>query len=162
MLYPEGIMKCRDCFVEYARERFLFTKPMSEQRERVSFLIRKNEWIKAVQRHSVTSGEIKKYVFFLHRLSVIGHKTSSNAKRKRAGRKRSGRRRAEENDLPLSPSPHRKHYHYTRLTFDLAMASANSFWFIPHKLGTTALHFLWQFMLQTWKQKLLIQLEIAN
>ena len=39
------------------------------------------------------------------------------------------------------------------LTLAFAMASANSFWFTPHRLGTTALHFLWQFILQSTKRK---------
>lgn len=144
--------------MENAREWYLFSKRMSERSERVSFQIRKNELIKTVQRHWVASGKIKK-IIFLHRLSVIGHEMSSDAEK--LEEKRSERGRAEGSDLPISPSYHKKHYHFPRLTFDWAMASANSFWFIPHKLGTTALHFLWQFMLHARKQKL-IQLEIEN
>lgn len=40
------------------------------------------------------------------------------------------------------------------LTFALAIASANIFWFIPQSFGTFDWHFLWQFMLHARRKKL--------
>lgn len=48
------------------------------------------------------------------------------------------------------------------LTFALAMASANIFWFIPHRFGTTDLHFLWQFMLHARNEKLKLGKSLNN
>ena len=112
-LYHEGIAKFRDHFMENVHEWYLLTKRMSERSERVSFQIRKNEWIKTVQRQSATSGEMKKNHFAS---STLCHRSRNFKWRKEAGRKRSERRRAEGSDLPISPSHHKKHYHFTRHT----------------------------------------------